>query len=126
MRERQETRSAIKAPPLCALAGLGRAATDMLARSVGRLSRLRLGAAAPAARRLCSEAVATEGTAQEKVAAQLADMKARLEKDPPMYDKAKLQADLEAGTVDRDLLAESFKFSDDFHKARRSEIIAQR
>ena len=78
---------------------------------------LRLAAAAPQLRRLCTEVA--EVTPQAKAIGQLEEMKARLATEPAIYEKAKLQADLEAGSVDTELLDASFEFSDDFKKAAR-------
>jgi hypothetical protein len=78
---------------------------------------LRLAAAAPQLRRLCTEVA--EVTPQAKAIGQLEEMKARLAAEPAIYEKAKLQADLEAGSVDTELLDASFEFSDDFKKAAR-------
>ena len=77
---------------------------------------LRLAAAAPQLRRLCTEVA--EVTPQAKAIGQLEEMKARLATEPAIYEKAKLEADLEAGSVDTELLDASFEFSDDFKKAR--------
>ena len=79
---------------------------------------LRLAAAAPQLRRLCTEVA--EVTPQAKAIGQLEEMKARLATEPAIYEKAKLEADLEAGSVDTELLDASFEFSDDFKKARRA------
>ena len=78
---------------------------------------LRLAAAAPQLRRLCTEVA--EVTPQAKAIGQLEEMKARLATEPAIYEKAKLEADLEAGSVDTELLDASFEFSDDFKKAAR-------
>jgi hypothetical protein len=69
-------------------------------------------------RRLCTEVA--EVTPQAKAIGQLEEMKARLATEPAIYEKAKLEADLEAGSVDTELLDASFEFSDDFKKARRA------
>ena len=79
---------------------------------------LRLAAAAPQLRRLCTEVA--EVTPQAKAIGQLEERKARLATEPAIYEKAKLEADLEAGSVDTELLDASFEFSDDFKKARRA------